>query len=329
MLKEGSIKSLSIKIPWMLSNCEIEIDEVEFVLEPFKGSSVAQSDVSSKSHDHQQFVSANSDEIECGTAQDHHGSIPLDVHEGVKTIAKVVKWFLTSFHVRVNGVIIAFDPHSQLDGGRDRSYELLVLRIKEAEFGTCVSEDSMAMLTNFVKFQEANVEFLQMDDIEEGLELDGVTGKSLNKRFGSHGAASILTGTNGGFSGTVNLSIPWKNGFLDISKVDANVSIDPIKLMVQPSSINWVIDTWYSLKNIRASECGRYPKAADSFYFDADADSLMEASELSKFFPAIAPETVPDALHMRANFIHDWVPQYVHQDYPSKMVQDLGERFVS
>ncbi|XP_074579751.1 autophagy-related protein 2-like [Curcuma longa] len=341
VVKEGSIKSLSIKIPWKLRNCEIEIDEVEFVLEPFKGSSVAQSDaVSSKSHDHQQFVTANHDNIVHGTAQDHHDSIPLDVHEGVKTIAKVVKWFLTSFHVRVNGVIVAFDPHLQLDGGRDRSYELLVLRIKETEFGTCVSEDSLAKLTNFVKFQEANVEFLQMDDIEEGLELDGLTGKSLNERFGSHGATSVLTGANGGFSGTLNLSIPWKNGFLDISKVDADVSIDPIKLMLQPSSIKWAIDTWYSLKNIRASECARYPKATDSFnltsrsdhhaamtstiYFDCDADTLMEASEPSSFLSAIAPETVPDALLMRANFIHDWVPQYVHQGYSSNMVQDLG-----
>ncbi|KAG6516223.1 hypothetical protein ZIOFF_026676 [Zingiber officinale] len=341
VVKEGSIKSLSIKIPWKLRNCEIEIDEVEFVLEPFKGGSIAQSDVvSSKSYDHQQFVTANPDKIERGTAQDHHGSIPLDVHEGVKTIAKVVKWFLTSFHVRLNGVIIAFDPHSQLDGGRDRTYELLVLRIKETEFGTCVSDDSMAKLTNFVKFQEANVEFLQMDDVEEGLELDGVTGKSLNERFGSHGATSVLTGANGGFSGTLNLSIPWKNGFLDTSMVDADVSIDPIKLMLQPSSIKWVIDTWYSLKNLRASERAHYPKAADSFnftsrshhhaamtstiYLDADADTLMEASEPSSFLSAIAPETVPDALLMRANFIHDWVPQYVHQDYSSNMVQDLG-----
>ncbi|XP_042376736.1 autophagy-related protein 2-like isoform X2 [Zingiber officinale] len=339
VVKEGSIKSLSIKVPWKLRNCEIEIDEIELVLGPFNGSCATQANAdSSLPHDCQHHMNDNPDRIECEIAQDYHGSIPLDIHEGVKTIAKVVKWFLTSFHVRLNGVIVAFDPRSHLDERRDKSCRLLVLRIKETEFGTHLSEDSMSKLTNFMKFQKANVEFLEMDDIDEGLEVDNVTGRGLNGRLLNHGTTSILTGADGGFSVTLNLSIPWKNGCLDVSKVDAEVSIDPIELRIQPSSINWVIAIWNSLENTKASECAHYHKASNSFnstyrshtamtntiYLDVDADTLTRGSELSSVFSAITPETIPDALLMRTNFIHDWVPQHLYQEDPSSMVPDLS-----
>ena len=36
-------------------------------------------------------------------------SASVDVHEGVKTIAKMVKWLLTSFHVKVKKLIVVFD----------------------------------------------------------------------------------------------------------------------------------------------------------------------------------------------------------------------------
>ncbi|WOL12704.1 autophagy-related protein [Canna indica] len=339
VVKEGSIKSLSIRIPWKLRNCEIEINEIELVLGPFSGNTVIDANCS-LSHDLQQSVSTNSDKIDVGPAQDYYGSVPVDVHEGVKTIAKVVKWFLTSFHVKLNGIIVAFDPHLDSDERRDKSHKLLVLRIKETEFGTCVSEDSMAKLMNFVNFQEANIEFLQMDDIDEGIELHNATGRSLNDRFLQRGTTSILTGANGGFSGTLNLSIPWKNGYLDLSKVDADVSIDRIELRVQPSSIEWVAGTWHFLKNTRASERAHHHKTADSFnftcrshnetsmtstiYLDADSETSLIGSELRSICSTITPETVPDALLMRTNVIHNWVPQYVYQEDQSDVEPDLG-----
>ncbi|XP_064967995.1 autophagy-related protein 2-like isoform X3 [Musa acuminata AAA Group] len=341
VIKEGSLKSLSIRIPWKLRNCEIEINEIELVLEPFRGNNISLADAKCKlAHDGQQYMKTNSDKIELGPAQYYHGSIPLDVHEGVKTIAKIVKWFLTSFHVKLNGIIVAFDPCLDLDERRNRSHELLVFRVKETEFGTCVSEDSMAKLTNFVKFCEANIEFLLIDDIDKGIELHSVTGKSFNERFLRHGTTPILTGASGGFSGTLNLSIPWKNGYLDIHKVDADVSIDPMELRVQPSSIEWLIATWHSLKNIRESQWTYNHKRPDSFkfscksgnhssmsctvYLDADAETPVKANEVRSVYSAITPEVVPNMLLMRTNVIHNWIPEYVYHEDQSDVEPDLG-----
>ncbi|RZS00135.1 hypothetical protein BHM03_00029786 [Ensete ventricosum] len=96
------------------ANCEIEVDELELVLGPFSESNIppTDADCSPLSHDGQQRTSTNVDKIEPGPSQDHYSSIPVDVHEGVKTIAKIVKWILTSFHVRLKGIIVAFDPRS-------------------------------------------------------------------------------------------------------------------------------------------------------------------------------------------------------------------------
>ncbi|URE12311.1 ATG C terminal domain [Musa troglodytarum] len=341
VIKEGSLKSLSIRIPWKLRNCEIEINEIELVLEPFRGNNISLADAKCKlAHDGQQYMNTNSDKIELGPAQYYHGSIPPDVHEGVKTIAKIVKWFLTSFHVKLNGIIVAFDPCLYLDERRNRSHELLVFRVKETEFGTCVSEDSMAKLTNFIKFCEANIEFLLLDDIDEGIELHSVAGKSFNERFLRHGTTPILTGASGGFSGTLNLSIPWKNGYLDIHKVDADVSIDPMELRVQPSSIEWVIATWHSLKNIRESQWTNNHKHPDSFkfscksgnhssmsstvYLDADAETPVKGNEVRSVYSAITPAVVPNMLLMRTNVIHNWIPEYVYHEDQSDLEPDLG-----
>lgn len=40
----------------------------------------------------------------------------------------------------------------------------------------------------------------------------------------------IMIGEGGGFLGSVNLSIFWKNGFLDIRKVDVDIFIDFVEV---------------------------------------------------------------------------------------------------
>ncbi|RRT49590.1 hypothetical protein B296_00036938, partial [Ensete ventricosum] len=344
VVKEGSLKSLSITIPWKLRNCEIEVDELELVLGPFSESNIppTDADCSPLSHDGQQRTSTNVDKIEPGPSQDHYSSIPVDVHEGVKTIAKIVKWILTSFHVRLKGIIVAFDPRSGLDESGAMFHRLLVFRINEIEFGTCVSKDSMAKLMNFVKFQEANLEFLQMDDIDDGPEFHSVTGRSFNKNCLGCGTIPVLTGVSGGFSGTLNLSIPWKNGSLDIHKVDADVSVDPMELRLEPSCIEWVIAMWQTLTSIGVSSSWtHHHQAADSsnlncrshdrlsmshtIYLDADGETSLKDSEFRSINSTITTEKALDPLVMR-NVIHNWVPEYAYQEEKSELELDYGAR---
>ncbi|KAJ0983471.1 hypothetical protein J5N97_011726 [Dioscorea zingiberensis] len=101
MVKEGSIGSLSMKIPWKLKNCQIEVEELELVLAPNVGNKMpGNADCCNLSHDGEQHMRIDADKLG-GTVQENPQVAPMDVHEGVKTIAKIVKWLLTSFHVRL------------------------------------------------------------------------------------------------------------------------------------------------------------------------------------------------------------------------------------
>ncbi|KAL5714191.1 hypothetical protein ACHQM5_016185 [Ranunculus cassubicifolius] len=269
ILKEGSIGSLLAKICWR-SNCQIEVDELELVFIPFARKDLsAGTETSSSTDAYKHHVTMASKRPEQEVPNYLSAAVPLDVHEGVKTIAKMVKWFLTSFHIKVKKLIVAFDPCSEKDNVSE-SHRVLVLRISELEYGTSVSEEKYARsnsqvdsvlglsrLTNFVKFQGAVVEFLQMDDVENDdnqSTTSGCPGTAFCEwsmgSLPSEATTPILTGKVGGFSGNLKLSIPWRNGSLDIQKVDADISIDPIHLRLQPNTIIWILCLWESLKNV-------------------------------------------------------------------------------
>ncbi|CAA6656458.1 unnamed protein product [Spirodela intermedia] len=227
-VKEGTILSLSIKVPWKMKNCQIEVEDLELVIAPCRDSRLP----------------TDKDLVFCS----------LDVHEGVKTIAKIVKWFLTSFNVTIRNLIVAFDPCSESDDSS--SHMNLVLRIAEMEYGTRVSEDAnlqpnsllgIAKLTNFIKFHGAVIEFLKMD---ETCSSETSTSENSFKGSPSGSTSPVFTGAAGGFSGILNLSIPWKNGSLDISKVDADITLDPVELLLQPSTMKWIMISWESLKKV-------------------------------------------------------------------------------
>ena len=214
-----------------MKNCEIEIKDLELVIAPRKEKrSSSDKDVCALNGDDTEFLINFSEKHEQGMP-----SASLDVHEGVKTIAKIVKWFLTSFNIVIRNLIIAYDSCSESDVRP--SQRNLVLRMADIEYGTRVSEDNnlqsnsllgIAKLTNFIKFQGATIEFLRMDDIDS--------------------TKPVICGSDGGFSGIVNLSIPWKNGSLDISKIDADISVDPVELWLHPSTLQWFMNSWELLK---------------------------------------------------------------------------------
>lgn len=253
MVKEGSIGSLLVKMPWKGRGCTVEVDELELVLVPSKEN--CSPAVSQTYHFGQdQGLPGDLGKLDHDTIDDAAKSTSGDIHEGVKTVAKMVKWFLTSFNVKIKKVIIAYDPYLEKDGNKSEFHRTLVLRISEIECGTCVSDDSnpnlevkgesflgISRLTNFVQFQGVVLELLQLDDGDSKTGLPTMS---------SSVTTPIMTGKGGGFSGNLKLSIPWKNGSLDIRRVDSDVSIDPIEMRFQPSTIKWLLHSWEALKSL-------------------------------------------------------------------------------
>jgi autophagy-related protein 2 len=288
----------------------------------------------------------------------------VDVHEGVKTIAKMVKWLLTSFHVKIKKLIVAFDPYLDCDEKNMGSRPTLVLRILETECGTRVSEDAksnagarvesflgISQLTNFVKFQEATLELLQIDDDDKKTSFPCVSetnvGEYLSGQCPANVTTPVVTGKRGGFSGSLKLSIPWKNGSLDIRKVDADVHIDPVEFRLHPSTIKWLLLSWETLKNLdKDGESHMRYKSMDSSNINAASyyHSSMPVSTpniTNKVIPSCGgfsmdvstldlQESVTEALLPGSCLISDWVPFSVHKNQKDVIEGELdfGARLV-
>lgn len=345
ILKEGSIGSLLAKIPWRVNNCQIEVNELELVFIPFVNKDLSLGDETSSSSSStegcKQHVSPESGSPEAVNRSST--GVSLDVHEGVKTIAKMVKWLLTSFHINVKKLIVAFEPYSD-EEKISGSHQALVLRIAELEYGTCVSEENnakssspvdsllgLSRLTNFITFQGAIIEFLHMDDVENKNSktrtpvASGETLCELSRGNSFLDATTpILTGEGGGFSGNLKLSLPWRNGSLDIHKVDADVSIDPIELKLQPSTITWIVCLWQSLKNVDRDDLlhmhdsnmnSVYYTSASQFHCSTQGsamtgtDRVLTSSDYisAGFFAQNSQGSSNDALLRGSHVIPDWL----------------------
>ncbi|CAH8372843.1 unnamed protein product [Eruca vesicaria subsp. sativa] len=307
LIKEGSIGSLLVKMPWKTVGCQVELDEVELVLAPRLNSNSSSSDEPSTSSssstrdDSRIGLGTHESEMSVNAAK----SASVDIHEGVKTVAKIVKWFLTSFHVKIKNLIIAFDPDFGNEaGGGPRP--TLVLRMAEIDCGISEersSEDSpdsflgINRLANCVKFQGAVVELLNMGDGDG----DTTCGREV-----SNDVTLIMTGEGGGFSGSLNLSIPWKNGSLDIRKVDADICIDPVEVRIQPSTIRWFLRLWKDFSSF-GSECS--PSASHS---DTSSGSLALHTNILVTPPATSSlsggQEVEPGATPELQFISDWFP---------------------
>ncbi|XP_051146509.1 autophagy-related protein 2 isoform X2 [Andrographis paniculata] len=263
VLKEGSIGSLMVVMPWKEGGCRIEVDELEVVLGP-RRVKVSQDEFENSS-DH----TRNGENRFSHGVRNPDGDIPnvaasnpsVNVHEGVKTIARLVKWLLTSFYVKVNKLIVAFDPLMEEENGKGLD-KILVLRISEAECGANISEDASSSnstsphnflglnrLTNYLKFHGAVLELINAD----GLNLQSVPESCSEMNSGdcvSGTTSVVLSGERGGFSGNLRASLPWKNGSLDIRKVDADLHIEPLELRLQPSTIKCFISLWNLFRGI-------------------------------------------------------------------------------
>ncbi|BBH09554.1 autophagy 2 [Prunus dulcis] len=338
IIKEGSIGSLLVRMPWKGKGCEVEVDELELVLIP-----CAENNSQGSAESCNLDKDGNPVKLDGDMGENTAKSSSRDVHEGVKTIAKMVKWFLTSFHVTIKRLIVAFDPCIEMDGKTSGCRSTLVLRISETECGTCVSEDDtqnadarienflgISQLTNFVKFQGAALELLQMDDVDNQTcipcETESTFAEFLSGCRPPGATTPILIGKRGGFSGNLKLSIPWKNGSLDIRKVDADVSIEPVELRFQPSTIKWLLLAWEKCKNLEKD--GSSHKAADSVFLDSASHCISPRSVCSAAdkampicgsFPTessslILQESMTEGLLPGSHLISDWVPFLLHKN---------------
>ncbi|CAN8258801.1 unnamed protein product [Cochlearia groenlandica] len=305
LIKEGSIGSLLVKMPWKTDGCQVELDELELVLAPrleSNASSSNEASTSTSTRDDSHSIRLGLGKHENEMLANGAKSASIDVHEGVKTVAKIVKWFLTSFHVKIKNLIIAFDP----DFGKEQigvgSRPTLVLRMTEIECGISedptseVSHDSFLginRLANSVKFHGAVVEILNMDDDDDE--------KTCSKKA-SDDVTLIMTGEGGGFSGSLNLSMPWRNGSLDIRKVDADIFIDPIELRFQPSTIKWFLRLWKTFISFGSDS---FPSHANSSTDSIPPSAIvMPPAALSL---SSGQEVVPD-ITPELQFIPDWFP---------------------
>ncbi|KAL2344831.1 hypothetical protein Fmac_006116 [Flemingia macrophylla] len=331
MVKEGSIGYLLIKMPWSGKGCEVEVNGLELVVSPCTGQISAGEDETcglDNSNNHPRKY--NSIRTEHETGDDGLKSTSMDVHEGVKTIAKMIKWLLTSFHVTVTNAIIVFDPSLDNEENRIHCRHTLVLKISEIQCGTSLSEDAdsnadvlgISRLTSFVKFHGAVIELLKIDN-----ELGAGCGELV---LGSNiETCPIMTGNQGGFSGNIKLSIPWKNGSLDVCKVDADVCVAPMVLTFQPSTIKWLLQSWETLNSlnkngkgctydnsIRCTKLNSKPLCHSSTSISiSNATSEMITSNGSlpaDYISLNQPESLDEDVLQVPHLISDWVPLSTH-----------------
>ncbi|GAV66348.1 ATG_C domain-containing protein/Chorein_N domain-containing protein [Cephalotus follicularis] len=353
ILKEGSIRSLIIKMPWKYQGCQVEVDELELVLAPCTEYSLsAENEVSSSIPDGNNCTRNDSGKDSPEMADSAAKYTFDDVHEGVKMIAKMVKWFLTSFNVKIKNLIVAFDSFSENNVQKMGCLPTLVLRISEIECGSSVSEDAnsytdakggsflgISRLTNFVKFQGAIIELLQLDNVDSqtcSLSALGTTvGKLSSECCPLDATIPIMTGIKGGFSGNLKLSIPWKNGSLDIRKVDIDVYVDPLQLRFQPSTIKWSLLSWETYKYLGKDSSDRmHYKSADSVGLNSalhchpstlipDKTMLVDgrfSSELSSF---TVQESMTEAMLPGSHLIPDWVPFSVNTNQKDSYTEEV------
>uniref|UniRef100_A0A0E0LA93 Autophagy-related protein 2 n=1 Tax=Oryza punctata TaxID=4537 RepID=A0A0E0LA93_ORYPU len=344
MMKEGSIKSLLVRIPLLLNLrdcCEIVVEDLELVLAASVSSEDPSGDtecsVSGSNTDNtQKSVQAKrneSDGNQCST------SASRDVDKGVQRIANAVTCFLTNLNIKLKNSYVVFDPQNILNNKVPEFNQSLVFRIKETEFGINLSTDGLIKLHNFVTFHEAVIEFLKMDDVDAHALLQDDLDRGPADISSGHSTTAVLTGPIGGFSGKLNLSIPW-NG-LNFKKLDADISLNSLELRLQVSSIQWLMDVWDSLQRRNlvheqnyAHNTADISRSALCSYVSSSSKSgsgsVLASSELSEdTFSRLRQDKTQESSLTMPYVIPDWIPTLIHEDHgdPDSVCDESIDQF--
>ncbi|KAJ0983625.1 hypothetical protein J5N97_011880 [Dioscorea zingiberensis] len=113
-----------MKIPWKLKNCQIEVEELELVLAPNVGNKMlGNADCCNLSHDGEQHMRIDADKLGEQSRRTHRVA-PMDIHEGVKTIAKMRQMASYKLPCQTKNLIIAYDPSPWMR--RERNHHHIV-----------------------------------------------------------------------------------------------------------------------------------------------------------------------------------------------------------
>ncbi|CAM8937754.1 unnamed protein product [Rhodiola kirilowii] len=348
-IKEGSIGSLLVSMPWNGNGFEVEIDELEMLLTPC-AEHVSRTNDETSTSDQGRSINHESIKINRESGEDCI-AVAMDIHEGVKTVARMLKLFLTSFHVKIKRLIVAYDPYSNRDRSNLGVCPNLVLRVSEIECGTCVSEDAasesgtdaqnilgISCLTNIFSFRGAILELLLISDVGNHSSPPAVESlyvEQIHESGGSSTTTPIITGEGGGFSGTMKLSIPWKDGSLDTRKVHTNVGVDPVLLRIEPSTIKWIMMLWDSLKPMERDHQqptnSVYYNASSQLFSSAFGSTLSPSGKLSSIEESLPTGTKPSpgkepetsCLLPASLIISDWVPSSVNENHTDGQYEGL------
>ncbi|KAH9314281.1 hypothetical protein KI387_022908, partial [Taxus chinensis] len=350
-VKEGFVNSISIKIPWKvpIDKCEVELEELELVLVPqteVKTSECAEecstSEVNSKASS-----SRSAPERVKGSRIHEKGALSYPgVHDGVQMIAKKVESLLLGLRVKIKNLVVAYEEGTETSGTEYgfesicQSQSILVLRVPEIEYGTGVNGSSCenayvhpndsrsaTMLMPFIKFHGATVDLYDVPSMDAQTEklrhiAALLTGSVAGNRFCDN-LVPIIDENDGGFSGSVQLNVPWKSGCMDVPKIDAEIHFDPVTLRLQLSTIERLILLFHSLRGCRDTDShpiidlnnkGQNPGIDYDELYHCPSESVMNegmfsscAESFSNIPASMMEEIAKSTLFPDSMFISNWV----------------------
>ncbi|KAJ7546728.1 hypothetical protein O6H91_08G051700 [Diphasiastrum complanatum] len=267
IVKEGSIGSVTVKIPWKVmvaEPCEVELDELELVVTPHDAIDAGEAgaldtdsavDIGHRELEHFDEEADKSGSVGAG------GFSYLGVDDGVRMIARMVERVLLDLRVKVRNLVIlignSLDTSFSLGGPSkehtigNASHGMLVFHVAHLDYGfdTHFSQneaaaDSLmepAAITKVVNFTGVSAKFT--DVALEDLQFEVSQACSSPSQVGEFlsDCVTILEGENGGASGTVQLTIPWRNDHQNVPKVEVGVSISPLNFRVSLNELHHLI----------------------------------------------------------------------------------------
>jgi autophagy-related protein 2 len=275
-IKEGWIGSVRAKIPWKVlttESCEIEVDELKLVIGPRPQFEENDSSIPAPAvGDDLRFAEGSQHPLDVDTSGlgATAGGAYMGVDDGVRMIAKMVERVLLGLRVKVSKLIIVFEEQVEsvkngFSGDVDiqrptqhvkSPHSLLIVRVECLDYGVegpqndleetvqAMSGTEPGLLVKVVKFKGATVEVVEVED--EVLEWDEVPTTPLEAEFPGvrflGQPVFILVGESGGLAGSIQLSVPWRDGIVDVPKVHADISISAVKLKVSPRQIKQLLD---------------------------------------------------------------------------------------
>ncbi|KAL2619934.1 hypothetical protein R1flu_000139 [Riccia fluitans] len=268
-IKTGVVGSIKAKIPWRVltdESCVIELEDLKLVVVPRPSSGDSKKDTSAAPStekvrfvDSQDYLAAESDGYAQGVGG---GGAYMGVDDGVRVIAQMVERILLNLRIKVANLIIVFEEQdlepsdgngvSVIGNGGRAFYSTLLVRVPRMEYGveTAVpemednakgsTEGEPNMLVKVVKFEGATVEVADVLNVGLGSKdrfENSTAPSSSSKLCSTREPVKILEGDHGGIYGTIQLSVPWKDGTVDVPKFHADLVISYLQLKVSPQEI--------------------------------------------------------------------------------------------